>query len=515
MAITPQNPGAIDTPNTLTPDSAGSVAVPNTLTPESAGSVAVPNTLTPESAGSVSVPNSLAAESAGSVAVPNTLNAETAGSVAVPNTLTASDAIAFPRTLTPTVDLNYGAGLFSQNGSADAESDLITFARASTGTFINRQLGSTGRWEYFLDTAASGVQRIEYDAATGENLGALIEQASTNLCLRSEEFDNGAWVKSNSAITANDAHAPDLTASADKFEAGSTGSIIPAIYHHVSSVTLGSEYTTSIFVKRSEAAFMQVNFLGGHVDNNPRVNFDLSSGTIGSQDADIDAASITPVGTDWFRVSCTVTAAAIHLRPYFLLIKSATDTRSQTNSWTAGDGLYIWGAQIEQVAVPTSYIPTTTAAVSRLADQVSIPVAGNVPSGDVTFHADVHSVGSSSQIRYVYDVATSAGNIDGFVTSNNRLASRHGGSIVYYTPLNDYEPMRSVTDVFNSSDNSVSGYVDAILGGSGDSGLQAEINTGSTVTIGSTGGFSAQLNGHIKRFTIYDEALTADEVAQL
>jgi hypothetical protein len=532
MAITPESPGTIDTPNalspetagsvaipnTLTPESEGSVSVPNTLTPESAGSIAVPNTLTPESAGSVAVPNTLTAESTGSVSVPNSLSAASAGSVAVPNSLTSSDAIALPRTLTPTVDINYAANLFAQNGAPVTESSLITFARASTGTFINRQLGSTGRWEYFLDTALSGVQRIEYDAATGENLGALIEQASTNLCLRSEQFDDASWVNINSTVTANDTTAPDLTTSADKIEAATTATNAPLVFSQSVTVTPASSYTMSAFVKRSEASFLQITPDTSQVSGNPRVNFDLSNGTIGSQDAGFTAASITPIGSDWFRVSATCLASAVSLRLNFILIKSATDGRIVSNSWTAGDGLYIWGAQIEQAAIPTSYIPTTTAAVSRLADQASIPVAGNVPSGDVSFYTDADYIGLESAAIRLYYIDGSGGGADWRASISNfgALSASVGSTSVEYVASGSLPSSFEMVSILDKQENTLSGYIDGVFANSGDAGALGTPDSAGVVGIGNNSPVGTQqLNGHIKRFTIYDIALTAAEAAQL
>ena len=58
----------------------------------------------------------------------------------------------------------------------DSATDLITFSRASSATF----LGSNG----LLQTAANNVPRIEYDA-TGAVKGLLIEEVRTNLLLNS------------------------------------------------------------------------------------------------------------------------------------------------------------------------------------------------------------------------------------------------------------------------------------------------------------------------------------------
>jgi hypothetical protein len=723
MAITPKNPGAVDAPNTLTPDAAGSVAVPNSLTPESAGSVAVPNNLTPESAGtvaapnsltaesagtvavpnsltaesagSVAVPNSLTAETAGTVAVPNSLTAETAGAVAVPNSLTAQSAVTFPRTLTPTVSMNFADGLYEQAGQSIAESDLLTYSRASNGTFIDKYVTPSGKEAFFLNTdyvgsvtnfaryseqfsnsawtktnttvqenraiapdgtltadlildnSTSGAHlvgqsvvasigpdltlsvyakreniniftlyedglnigvefnlltgsaratfgtplnyssrhvgagwflctmtissppsgiaemkiymrdassysgtgqgvyiwgaqvtetisvrpyvkttltsasqtfseslRIGYDAATGENLGVLIEGGRTNICLYSEDFTKSNWIRNGSSVTANDAIGPDFTMGADKLISGSTGSLsIAPFIRQTVSVSLGGIYTFSTFVKRSEINFAQICFLSGNVAGDPRVNFDLSNGTIGAQDSGIDAARISSVGNGWFKISATVEAASISLTPIIALIRSEDDVRVSPNSWTAGEGLYIWGAQVEQGSTASSYIRTTTGPTSRLADQLSIPVAGNMPSGDSTVFCELDAQ-KSDATQFFFDASTVApGQIDGYISASNLVSVRHGVGAAINTTTELQGSVKAVS-VYDNSNALLALYVDKNLITTKTDYLSGPVASG-VIGIGSSTTGTSPLLGHIKHLKIYGEALTAAEVAQL
>ena len=432
--------------------------------------------------------------------------------------MAAQTPAAFPRALTPTVDINYASGLFAQNGAGIAEADLITYSRGSSATFVDRQLSPTNTYEYFVNTEATGnVQRIEYDAATGESLGALIESSSTNLAIRSEEFDNAAWVTLEASVTSDLAAAPDKTLSADKLEAGSTAFIAPLLIQTITTLA-ATTYTISVFVKRSEASFIQVFFNSGDVANGPRVNFDLSSGAIGSQDADIDAASISPVGNNWFRISCTVFTISTSTTARFYLINSATAGTAAGHSWTAGEGLYIWGAQIERQAAPTSYIPTTSAPVSRLSDSVSMPTVGNVSDGDLTFFADVDTSSiNSNGNRYIYKPTTLfAGQIDNRISSTGDILSRNGSNTSAISTITNETLSFSVVDVFNNSLNTLTSYFNGVQADSIEAGTQSAIDNAGDVGIGNVAPASTfQLNGHIKRLTIYSEALTAQEVALL
>ena len=105
----------------------------------------------------------------------------------------------------PSLDLRFA----DTKSLADAVTgqSLVTFTRASTGTYV----GSDG----LIKTAAVNEARFDHNPSTGESLGLLVEEARTNLLTYSEQFDNAAWVKSNSTVTANAGAAPNGTATAD------------------------------------------------------------------------------------------------------------------------------------------------------------------------------------------------------------------------------------------------------------------------------------------------------------
>jgi hypothetical protein len=104
----------------------------------------------------------------------------------------------------PSLDLNFAANKSLIDDISG--NNLITFSRASTGTFV----GSDG----LIQTAASGVPRFDHTGATGESLGLLVEEARTNIATYSTDFSQAVWAKSNSTITANAATAPDGTLTA-------------------------------------------------------------------------------------------------------------------------------------------------------------------------------------------------------------------------------------------------------------------------------------------------------------
>jgi hypothetical protein len=226
--------------------------------------------------------------------------------------------------------------------------------RASTATFI----GSNG----LIQTAASGVARYSYNPANLSVAPALLlETAATNLLTYSEQFDNAAWVKNNSSISSNTVTAPDGTLTADRL-AENTSNTTHSLYQ-VSAVVSGTTYTQSAFFKAGERTKCALSFNSNDsafVD--AQSVFDLSLGTVVSSNA--ENAGIIPLGNGWYRCWSvkTATATANSIRE----IRAYAASEVYTGDGTSG--LNIWGAQLEAGTFPSSYIPTTTAQVTRAAD---------------------------------------------------------------------------------------------------------------------------------------------------
>jgi hypothetical protein len=227
-----------------------------------------------------------------------------------------------------------------------------------------------------LQTAAAGVARFDHNPITGESLGLLIEEQRTNLLLRSEEFDNAAWKKGNASdlsVSPNQAVAPDGTLTADRVYENTT--ITNKYLFNSPGITISASlaYTGSVYAKAGERSRLILGLWNG--SNYQLVQFDLANGTI-LQEAVAGIGAITAVGNGWYRCSVTrtpgVTTTFFGIGPY---INANIGTLTGNFPSFTGDGfsgIYIWGAQLEAGAFPTSYIPTTTAQVTRSADAASM-----------------------------------------------------------------------------------------------------------------------------------------------
>jgi hypothetical protein len=180
----------------------------------------------------------------------------------------------------------------------------------------------------------------------------------TNLETYSEQFDNAAWSKQAATITANAVTAPNGTLTADKLEETATTNIHWA-YQDPAAVA-NTTYTLSAYLKAAERTKARAALINSDGTNVSETIVDLTAGSIVSATG---TATITSAGNGWWRVTLTGTlnGTATRARTY---LQTALADNSFNYAGTAGSGIYIWGAQLELGSTASTYIPTTTAAVT-------------------------------------------------------------------------------------------------------------------------------------------------------
>jgi hypothetical protein len=259
--------------------------------------------------------------------------------------------------VTPTV---YNAGTLFGIVPTDPSSNNADFTvtRATTKTRTN----SAG----LIETVAINVPAIDYSLSGCPNI--LLEPQRTNLFVRSEEF-NTTWSSILGSVTANATISPSGSMNADRFTGdGTLGT------HRIAQavpITSGSAYTISCYVKKDTNNFFQFYLTAGNFGSNAFANFDVNNGVLGTLGVNSITSSITDAGNGWYRCSMTSNAisssASVSLN--LSLIGSATSSRGEQT--TLSTSVFLWGAQIEAGAYQTSYIPTTTASVTRNADVIT------------------------------------------------------------------------------------------------------------------------------------------------
>lgn len=230
--------------------------------------------------------------------------------------------------------------------------------RASAATYLD----ANG----VLRTAASGVARsnaYDYDSdGVLRPIGLLLEDAATNLLLYSEQFDNAVWTKSNTTITANAIAAPDGNITADKLVDSAVSG-----YHSASqsvAASASTTYTKSVYLKAGERSWAKLELYDG--SSYLSAYFNLSTGSIGTISSGA-SASIRKANNGFWRCTITATTSASATT---LLGTTHVTTGDAAGVYT-GDGtsgIYVWGAQLAAGNYATSYIATTSAQVTRVAD---------------------------------------------------------------------------------------------------------------------------------------------------
>jgi len=241
----------------------------------------------------------------------------------------------------------------------------VTFTRASTATYFN----SAGT----LTSAAINEARFDYNPSTLAARGLLIEEQRANNYTYSATFDDPVWTKTRSSITANTVVSPDGESNGDKLVEDTTASSTHTIAQ-LSSFVSGTTYTYSIFVKQGERTAVRILFPAAAFTSNLTANFDISTGawrtTSPSPSAGLTLA-VQTINNGWYRISVTATATTTASSTILLYL---LDLPSSTGSYTGNgtSGLFLWGAQLEAGAFPTSYIPTVATALTRSTDVATV-----------------------------------------------------------------------------------------------------------------------------------------------
>ena len=365
-----------------------------------------------------------------------------------------------------------------------------------------------------LQTAAANVARFDHDPVTGESKGLLVEEQRTNLLTYSEQFDNAAWNKpANTQLIANNVIAPDGTLSGDRILAISNGANSAKQFPSVSG---DATYTFSVFIKASSSQWSFFT-LYDNTSNVRRVWFNVNTGVVGSSTVGgtfaLVGSSIASVGNGWYRCSVTATTPVGISNCYFGVESASADA---VVSDVTNGSIYIWGAQLEAGIFPTSYIPTTTAQVTRSADSASM-IGTNFSSwyraDEGTLYGEYLTIGTSS--GWLLTLDGGASNYLGIAKANSGSTNR---LTTVYSGVN--QGNIDIGSVANNTIYKLSGAY--ALNNNAFSVNGSAVSTDTTVTIpnginkaliGSA--FSQSINGTIKRLAYYPARLTNAQLQSL
>jgi hypothetical protein len=250
-------------------------------------------------------------------------------------------------------------------------------------------------------SSASNIPRLDY--TNGSCPSILVEPQRTNLVLRSEQFDNASWTKTDSTITANSSTAPDGTFTADSLiENTSTN-----VHRAFQTLAVTGTHTYSFYVKANGRQWIAIG-AGNTSSFGALAYFDIENGVLGT--VLVGSANIENAGNGWYR--CSVTGIGNGGGTSFnLWLANANNSISYLGNGTSG--IFVWGAQLEAGANATSYIPTTSASVTRNADVISkTGISSLINSVEGCFYVEAKSFVNGGSFR-LFSLS------DG--TTNNRI----------------------------------------------------------------------------------------------
>lgn len=244
--------------------------------------------------------------------------------------------------------------------------DAITTTGSVTRTGTATYYDSSG----YLQTSSSGALRFGYHPFTLEFAGLIVEDTSTNLLLQSNAFEQASWSKTNvNTPTANTQTAPTNTLAAEKLVPNTTTGQHSLTQQFTASAVAGQFYTISAFAKANGYDWLRLQF-DGTAGESAYCFFNLSTGDVGVSSGISGLPRVEKLKNGWFRVSITKAVTSSGTLSASLYIQQSD---AQLSSW-AGDGtsgINLYGAQAEQKKLMTSYIPTTTATVTRAAEVIT------------------------------------------------------------------------------------------------------------------------------------------------
>jgi len=184
----------------------------------------------------------------------------------------------------------------------------------------------------------------------------------TNLLLQSQTLDNAGWVKTDTTITANAVAAPDGTTTADLVTEGSAGTAL--LFSPTATISPSVQNVESIYLKRGNTDWIRLRFFSNDGANGVNAWFNLATGAAGTTTTTGSPTNVALVASDvgggWFRVSISATLATSTTAN----LSVASAVSNGATGRVSGATYYAWGAQLELGSTASTYIPTTTAAVT-------------------------------------------------------------------------------------------------------------------------------------------------------
>jgi hypothetical protein len=419
----------------------------------------------------------------------------------------------------------------------------ITFTRGSTGTYV----GPDG----LIKTADTNIPRFDHDPITGQSLGLLIEESRSNYFWGTQP-GNGGSVTDGTATGADGVIAK-------KFVPTLGNASYPSIYSNTPyTFTAASGGTVDVSFSGYFAAIgtglyvpdIVIQFTTGGTTNAVYAELlvNLTDGTVLSTSgfgggvpeySQLIAPQITLMPFGMYKVTWSIRytqGATIRDRvDFYIQCRKKTYPSGATGTYYADgiNGFQYSCIQYEVGGFPTSYIPTTTSAVTRSADLASMTGVNfsswyNQSEGTIVISTDKLYSGNFDTYRHPYriDSGSNADQITAYTMPGSTLITNYG-IVTGGRQVNDYQTINigssptqfKIAQSFNSKyfffTSSKGTTPPQLPSKSAPNAQNLSLATNmSRLFIGNSAGV-AQINSHLARFTYYPIQITNQQLINL
>lgn len=377
------------------------------------------------------------------------------------------------------------------------------------------------------NTVASNVVTEAKGVAIPESTlrGYLAEGSRANLRTYSQDCSNAVWTlnnatwvsKSSGAATAPDGSVTgcklaDVDTSSNARLASATGATVSAGVITGSAYVKAGEYNSLVFYLTESAHAVRV--VVSNLDTTASID---TAAVWWGTDLSSPSATIASAGNGWWRVTLTATSAAGSANAGVGIYNKG----GSVYIGVPGSGIYFWGAQLEQASFASSYIPTTSASVTRAADSLQYVGSGNFndTAGTVSIEATTEwTGGSGTDVFFTSDTSTgqrmAMWHWNG--TANSLVADRNGGggtrnNFDYSSAVITAGTAMKLAQRWTSTANSL--FRDGSLRGS-DTTLTLPYDAISGISVGRTT-YVAEAYASLKNVRAWKKALTDTELSNL
>jgi hypothetical protein len=220
----------------------------------------------------------------------------------------------------------------------------------------------------YLATTAAARYALPFEWNTSAVLqGILVEEARTNLALRSSDFSNASWSKADCAAAKDATGVTGVASSASTL----TSNTANASHYAAQTITwTAAVYTVSVIAKYTNHPYVQITTWDGTTSK--YANFNVQTGAAGSVSG--VTASVTSLGGGFYRLTAVTTAAQAAAAGNVTIAFSDSSSAVANPTFDAAgtETVIVELVQVEAGAFATSPIETFGSTVTRAVDNISL-----------------------------------------------------------------------------------------------------------------------------------------------